>query len=76
MKDLYPQALNYVISLDLHSPTRQILPLRVKNKVYDKEDVGKCTTVEVCAKRNHERRFSHTGKTWGAETNTRPLFCA
>lgn len=41
---------------------RQILPLRVKNKVYNKEGVGKCTTVEACAKRSHERRFSTLGK--------------
>lgn len=70
MKDLYHQALNYVISLDLLSPVRQ-----VKNKVYNKEDVGKCTTMEVCAQRTHKRKFSTLGKPKEAETNTHPLFC-
>lgn len=46
MKHFDHQALNCVILLDLHSPVRQVLPLWVKNKIYNEREVGKRTRVE------------------------------
>lgn len=55
---LWSGHLTVLILLDPYSPIRQVLPLRIKNKMSE-EEVGKYTIVEICAKKSHEKRFLH-----------------